>query len=347
MLAPSAALAGKAQGGGSVTYSAAAKENNQLTIESGPGASAGESAVTVTEVASGVPLTLSPLKCHKVADTPPSVSCTSKQSRVTANMRDGDDVVLGSGSSAFSLNGGLGADRLRGSSADDKINGGKGDDILIGGDGSDRIRGSAGNDQIDSADNGTADRVKCGPGTDLVATDLDAAGKPIGDVIGKDCEQVVQKQVDFSCNGPACLFEDSPGETEPIDDGYETDCAAVASLGKSAKISKRSTKLKLTAPAASAGTCVGTLRMDAKLRSRKGKKVKKIKLGSASFSIAPGKSGTVKVKLTKRGAKLVKKFKRVRALVTVSTKQDLSGGAVISSRSVTLKMKKAKRARRH
>ena len=85
--------------------------------------------------------------------------------------------------------------------------------------------------------------------------------------------------------------------------------------------------------------------MSTRVRAKKGKKAKKVNLGSAKFTIAPGKSATVKVKLNKRGAKLLKKNKRLRALVTVSTKQDASGGAVISSRSVTLKAKASKRAK--
>ena len=218
MLIPSTALAGKAQGGnGNASFSASAKEANVVTADAGS-AGDGTTAVMVTEAGSGVPLTMSAGSCQKMADIPfPSVRCTAKHARVLVNVRDGNDAVLSKGAASFTLNGGSGNDNLTGSTGDDKVNGGGGDDTLRGGDGSDVIRGNAGSDQIDAADNGTPDRINCGGGNDTVATDLDPVTKqPVGDVIAKNCETVVQKTDDFSCNADSCLFGEYPGDVGDI-----------------------------------------------------------------------------------------------------------------------------------
>jgi Ca2+-binding RTX toxin-like protein len=97
----------------------------------------------------------------------------------------GEDAIQG----IEDVNGGPGNDVLVGDGADneingdrgnDRIDGGAGNDNLYGGDGRDTVSGGPGDDTID----GDAEKVTCGPGTDVVQ-----APAPTG-MLSRDCETI-------------------------------------------------------------------------------------------------------------------------------------------------------------
>lgn len=88
------------------------------------------------------------------------------------SMRAGDDIGRG----------GKGRDLIRGNSGDDKLLGGRGGDRLFGGIGEDTILAGPGNDVV-HADDGNADRIVCGRGSDTVVADR-------ADHVDRSCENV-------------------------------------------------------------------------------------------------------------------------------------------------------------
>jgi hypothetical protein len=86
-----------------------------------------------------------------------------------------------------------------------------------------------------------------------------------------------------------------------------------------AKASKaRTVKLTLACPTAAVGNCTGTdaLATARKLRVAKRKKPRILSLGKATFSIAPGSSGTVTIRLSRATAKLLAAKRVIRATQT-------------------------------
>jgi Ca2+-binding RTX toxin-like protein len=90
-----------------------------------------------------------------------------------------DDIIGSQGVDLIDAMGG--ADRVRGRGGDDviiggpgsdQIFGGAGNDVIVGGPGNDQIFGGAGNDTIDAQD-GEADEIDCGRGTDTVLFDVE------------------------------------------------------------------------------------------------------------------------------------------------------------------------------
>jgi hypothetical protein len=101
--------------------------------------------------------------------------------------------------------------------------------------------------------------------------------------------------------------------------------------------------VRVPCPAFALTNCVG--RVSLKTRAlllqpkvtaalKKGKK-RRLALGSRTFSIAPGKTGTVKIKLTKAGRKLMKVKRTLKAIVTIAA--TVNGTKRTTSQNVTLK----------
>jgi Ca2+-binding RTX toxin-like protein len=93
----------------------------------------------------------------------------------------GEDTLIG-GSDNDGLHGDRGSDSLYGEGGDDVLLGGDapdyleagaGDDVLVGGEGGDAMFGLAGNDRFGAADDGAADTVRGGVGTDRATVDDD------------------------------------------------------------------------------------------------------------------------------------------------------------------------------
>gem|GEM_PF-2490471 len=107
------------------------------------------------------------LKGTKAADT-----VVSRRAADKVRTLAGDDVICAGG----------GKDRVNGGSGADRILGQFGNDRLVGAAGKDRISGGSGNDLLLTRD-GIRDRVRCGPGRDVVKADDK-------DVVDGGCEHV-------------------------------------------------------------------------------------------------------------------------------------------------------------
>jgi hypothetical protein len=79
-------------------------------------------------------------------------------------------------------------------------------------------------------------------------------------------------------------------------------------------------KLTLVCPAAAIGSCAGTdvLTTARKVRAAKGKKARVLVLGKGKFSIAPGATGTVTIKLSKAALKLLAGKRTLKARQTTA-----------------------------
>jgi len=69
-----------------------------------------------------------------------------------------------------------------------------------------------------------------------------------------------------------------------------------------------------------------------------------LKLGSKAFSIRAGQTATVKIRLSRKGRRLLVRLKRVKAKATAKA-HDEGGRQDTASR--TVKLKRAKKPRRH
>ncbi len=114
--------------------------------------------------------------------------------------------------------------------------------------------------------------------------------------------------------------------------------------------------IRLSCPASEI-RCIGklTLKTRSKYRvsssvvntSRKRKRTRKIKvkLGSKSFKIAGGKSATVKVRLSKKNRRLLKKHKKIRVKATIRVR-DAAGNSRTTTKNITLKVAKKRRSKK-
>jgi hypothetical protein len=96
--------------------------------------------------------------------------------------------------------------------------------------------------------------------------------------------------------------------------------------------------MQATCPLGTAGACTGTVAVSTQKRVplRRGSRGKVWKMGTANFTIAPGKTVRVPIKLTSSGKKVMKKVKKVVTIATVTTTE--VGGQPVAKRSkLTLK----------
>jgi hypothetical protein len=130
--------------------------------------------------------------------------------------------------------------------------------------------------------------------------------------------------------------------------------AGVALLTKTYKVDKkRNVLVDVTCPVTAVGNCVGkdTLTTAGKVRARpvaarrKKKKARILKLGSANFSIPPGTTRKLKIKLSKKAFTLLKQKKRLKAIETVVA-HDSRNVSKTAKAKVTLKAPKAKKKKK-
>jgi len=207
--------------------------------------------------------------------------------------------------------------QLRSESAD-TVQGLGGDDIIDGANGNDTLDGGAGNDTIYGG--GNDDTIIGGPGVDSMNGEGSASGLFIS-VSGSDridARDGVAEQLNCGPGADIAIVDaldvvpQDPGSLcEQVDRGTPAP-APKPKIGSPSKVKKNAFTVKLTCTVA----CKG------KLTVKKGSST----VGSASYSIAAGKSKTVKVKLTAKGRSLLRKSKQL--------KVKISAGA---TRTVTLK----------
>jgi hypothetical protein len=87
-------------------------------------------------------------------------------------------------------------------------------------------------------------------------------------------------------------------------------------------------QVRLSCPASEPGGCRGRLSL-ATLGKRK------VRLGSASFRIGGGKTAGVKVRLTKRNQRLLKKLRKARVRATINAR-DAAGNAATRNQTLSV-----------
>lgn len=107
------------------------------------------------------------------------------------------------------------------------------------------------------------------------------------------------------------------------------------------------TRVTLACPAGNPYSCTGVTAFYVRLATGKSAtgSGSLVNLGSATFSIPPGKSAAVTVKITRTGQRLLKRLKRFSALQQAST-ADPGGRELRSTRVVTLKQGKVKKPKK-
>ncbi|MBK8294539.1 MAG: hypothetical protein IPK93_07100 [Solirubrobacterales bacterium] len=178
------------------------------------------------------------------------------------------------------------------------------DDALTGNDAANQIEGGAGNDQINGL--GGPDALFGGPGDDKIdggtgVDTLDGAG-------GSD--QIRSR--DFDSDEVSCGSSNDTLLADSFDDFSVTcDQASTGAILKSgfAKLNrKKKAKVKVSCPAAEGITC------KVKITAKKGKKT----LAKGSGKVKSGKSGKVKVKLTRAGKKVRSRKLKLKATTVLT-----------------------------
>ena len=111
--------------------------------------------------------------------------------------------------------------------------------------------------------------------------------------------------------------------------------------GGTVKVRKGTAAFRLSCPAISPGNCTGSLAVRTAQRVRLAGLNVTLRLGSARYTIAPGRSKTVKVKLAKGSQRLGGRNRRLRVLALASTGR--SGQIAQSSRRLTLALGTARK----
>lgn len=227
----------------------------------------------------------------------PLVTAIRGSKDVKGDLNSFDDQLTVQGTTVtVDINGGLGDDQLRGGIGPDRLDGGAGNNFISGGDGNDdlvggvaadaidggrgqdSINGNAGRDTI-SVNDGDRDTVFCGGGilNDNVVADLQDVF-PAG-----DCENITLTPVGLlPAVGIARLRIGGPG--------------VIA---------------RLACPADSARPCAGkATAASVRLRGRRPPRLKT--LGTARYSIAKGRSETVRITLTDAEVEALRDVGRLR-----------------------------------
>ncbi|HEY1277065.1 MAG TPA: calcium-binding protein [Thermoleophilaceae bacterium] len=195
------------------------------------------------------------------------------------------------------------ADVLIGSASANELTGGDGDDSLAGGAGADGLHGDRGEDALDG-----------GPGIDSIAGDAGA------DFL---------RSRDGSADLAACGGGEDTVVGDPADDARR-DCErvsrGVAIATRSARLGGRSVRLRLRCPAAEGASCRGQLVLTRKTK----------RLGARRYSIAPGRSAAVRVRLSRPARRSLRRAGRLRASATAELR-DAAGSRVRTRRVVTLR----------
>ncbi len=228
----------------------------------------------------------------------------------------GDDVLAVAAATPLLVNadGGTGDDALTGGDGADILGGGSGADKLTGGAGLDLLSGDDGDDTVAARDD-RGDVVRCGAGTDSAT--LDAA--TLDDA--SDCE---------TADRPAGAGGGGGGGGTPVQPG----AAAIRILTGKVRTSRGRTAISLQCPAGGRA-CAGEIALATARAVRVGRARVVVALGSARFDVAPGKTATVTVRLTKSLAAIAGRAKSLKARAVAATQA--GGGATLpSSKALTL-----------
>jgi Ca2+-binding RTX toxin-like protein len=238
-----------------------------------------------------------------------------------ANGLGGDDTItVGDvGSYSVTASGGAGNDTLTGGASSDTFLGGSGNDTINPGGGIDFVSGDDGDDQVNLRDR-TADLAFGGAGNDSVVAD-------VGQLDILDGFESVDRTPNAT---PASAH--APGSPVTIHGG-----TLRASHGRAS--------IKVSCPATSSGNCTGSVSLlTAKAVKLAGLKAV-LQLGSARYSVAPGATTTVTVKLAKGVQRLADRKGHLKVVAQAST--GASGSIASSSQRATLALSKSSASRAH
>ncbi len=223
------------------------------------------------------------------------------------------------------ISGGGGDDRLLGGAGSDTLDGGDGNDVLVGGAWDDRLIGGPGVDSFD----GDGDTLY--PGNDRIEA-RDGVAESINCGIGADTAIIDANDTVPSDGGSICEVVDWATAAPPSGGGVPTTPGSVAV--RSTKLSYHDGRVALVLRCA-AGTvrCSGTVRVRTASKVKLGSRRSIVSLLSVRYSIAAGRSATVRAKPTSKGRSLLRRTKAVRVKVTV----DPSGAVAATTKSLTLR----------
>jgi hypothetical protein len=238
-----------------------------------------------------------------------------------ANGLGGDDTIaVGDvGGYLVTAAGGSGNDTLTGGASSDTFLGGSGNDTINPGGGIDFVSGDDGDDQVNLRDR-TADLAVGGAGNDSVVAD-------VGQLDILDGFESIDR---------------TPNATPPP---AHNPGSPVTIHGGTLKVTHGRASIKLSCPAGSSGNCTGSVSLlTAKAVRFAGLKAV-LQLGSARYSVAPGATRTVNVKLAKGVRRLADRKGHLKVVAQASTGD--SGSIASSSQRATLALNKSRAGRTH
>jgi RTX calcium-binding nonapeptide repeat (4 copies) len=240
-----------------------------------------------------------------------------------ANGRGGDDTItVGEvGSYSVTASGGPGNDLLTGGGSSETFRGGSGNDTITPGGGLDVVFGDAGDDTVNIRDN-TADVAFGGDGNDSVIAD--AASLDILDGF----ETIDRTQV----------VAPPPVVTPPP---VDTSTRPVTITGGTVKVTNGTAPIKVSCPATSPGNCTGSLTVRTANRVRLAGVKVVLQLGSARYTVSPGATRTLKVKLANGIRRLTDRNGHLKVVIAASTGP--SGKIAPSTQRATLALGKTKK----
>ena len=298
---------------GAAAATSAASDGAETTITGSPGSEQ----ITITLVPNPDPATNQEDPAFLRVQDPSGVStgtaCTAESpTSALCQVQAGAIASAGAGNDTIVFSNAAGVEplsfvRLFGLEGNDTLSGSSGTDFVYGGTGNDRIDAGAG-----------ADYIECGDGADAVANDPD-------DLEVNDCES----------------FITVGGGGGGAGGGGAGGIASAATIrggraGGTVKVSSKGTftlrRQVVECPTGGASCKVGTS------VTRRVKK-KRVKLGGSSYTLAAGKKGALRLKLTKQGLRTLKRAKRIKGSVSISVRK----GSTVTRKTVSVTLRAPKR----
>jgi hypothetical protein len=225
------------------------------------------------------------------------------------------------------LIGGGGDDRLLGSSGDDALDGGDGNDTLVGGAFNDTLVGGPGLDALD----GDGDTLY--PGNDRIEA-RDGVAESINCGIGADTAIIDAADIVPADGGSICEVVDRAAVPPVGDGGKGTPAPKAVPAIRSRSLTYRRGRIAVSVSCGKGGPrCTGTLRVRTAKKVRVGRKRATVTVVQARYSVAAGRSATVRARPTSRGRALLRRTRTVRVRVSADPK----GAGATRTRTVTLR----------
>lgn len=251
-------------------------------------------------------------------DAPGSVVVGSAAPNVLRSSGRGARTVLDGAAGNDVLRGDVGPEQLIGGEGDDELIGGLGDDELDGGPGSDKFVA----DDVDAsfgtgadvirADDGIAENISCGPGPDTA--NLDA-----GDIVSAD-------------NGNICEVVNRSGKPKvPVPVKDTTPPALTVAQPARARLAKL-LRSGAAIGVACSEACTATVRLRLSKRVAKRLGVPTV-LGAAEASVSPEGRRTVRVRLSRRARRRLRRVRTLTLQVVVSAR-DAAGNTSSAKRAL-------------